>query len=157
MRGTLADSARLWYSEGVQSSLQILPSLSIPYSELELSYVRSSGPGGQNVNKVNSKAVLRWSLLRSPSIPDPLRARLLEKLAPRLTAGGDLIITSDRFRDQLKNRQDCYQKLSETLASAAFRPKPRKETRPTKGSRKRAQASKSRHSEKKSLRGKVRY
>jgi len=128
------------------------PEIRIPLSEFELSYVRSSGPGGQNVNKVNSKAVLRWNLLKSPSLPIGARTRLLARLGPRLSAEGYLIITSDRFRDQLRNREDCFQKLSELLLAAAEVPKLRKKVKPSKSSQRRLKEAKGRHSEKKLLR-----
>jgi ribosome-associated protein len=124
----------------------------IPSGEFELSYARSSGPGGQNVNKVNSKAVLRWNLRESPSLDEGLRARLLQKLAPRLTADGELVIASDRYRDQPANREDCFAKLRELLAWAAARPKPRKKPRPTRSSKRQTLEKKRRHSVKKRFR-----
>lgn len=124
----------------------------LPLSELELSYARSSGPGGQNVNKVNSKAVLRWNILQSPSLPEVLRTRLLSKLASKLTGDGELVIFSDRFRDQGKNRQDCLEKLQSCLADAATVPKLRKKTMPSKASQRRVKEGKRKQSEKKTLR-----
>src|SRR3954467_10595708 len=108
--------------------------IQIPWSELELSYVRSSGPGGQNVNKVNSKAVLRWNLRDSPSLPEPLRAKLLARLAHRLTQNGDVVITSDSYRDQIRNREECFDKLRKLVDQATYDPKPRKKTRPSRSS-----------------------
>ena len=90
--------------------LIVSPFVRIPFSELELSYARSSGPGGQNVNKVNSKAVLRWSVLKSPSLREDLRQRLLKRLSSRLTVEGEIVLSSDRFRDQTRNRDDCLEK-----------------------------------------------
>lgn len=124
----------------------------IPLAELEFSYARSSGPGGQNVNKVSSKAILRWNLERSPSLPEETRARLRAKLATRLTREGELVIASDRFRDQLKNREDCIQKLQMLLREASHVPKARKKTKPSRSTVKKAKESKRRHSEKKRLR-----
>ena len=126
--------------------------IEIPDSELEFSFARSSGPGGQNVNKVNSKAVLRWNLLESPSLGEELRSRLLLRLAPKLTADGELVIASDRFRDQGRNREDCIAKLTELLAAASARPKVRRKTKPSRSSQKRRLSEKSQHSRKKNLR-----
>src|SRR5690348_15981932 len=112
--------------------LTITPSIRIPDWELELSYARSSGPGGQNVNKVNSKAVLRWNVQTSAALPEFARARILTRLASRISGDGSLVITSDRFRDQIRNREDCFEKLRELLRAALAQPKVRKETQPTR-------------------------
>ncbi len=132
------------------------PQFTIPDSELTLSVARSSGPGGQNVNKVNSKVVLRWNLVTSPSVPEAVKARLLARLGPRLTREGELIVASDRYRDQPRNREDCVEKLAALLAEASAIPKHRKKTKPTRGSVRRKREGKSRHSDKKSMRGRVR-
>lgn len=124
----------------------------IPLSELKITYSRSSGPGGQNVNKVNSKALLRWNLIQSPSLAPELRDRLLARLRGRLNHEGELLIASDRFRDQARNRDDCIEKLHEILAAASFVPKTRKKSKPSRSSIRRAKESKSRHSAKKFLR-----
>ncbi len=136
--------------------MQINPWLSIPDSEVEFSFTRSSGPGGQNVNKVSSKAVLRWNLLASAG-PNPEQLALLKvRLANRLTQSGDLVLMSDRFRDQIKNRQDCLTKFQELLVAALFVAKKRKKTKPSRSSVQRVKESKSRNSEKKKMR-KVKY
>lgn len=132
--------------------IQIGFEISIPESEIEFSFVRSSGPGGQNVNKVNSKAVLRWNLLTSPSLSDFMRTRLLHRLESQLTRTGEIIIASDRFRDQGKNREDCLEKLKEILTSASAPAKIRKKTRPTFSSKRKTGEQKKRNSEKKRLR-----
>lgn len=126
--------------------------IQIPLSEIEFSYVRSSGPGGQNVNKVNSKAVLRWNLAKSASLDLEKRSWLLNRLSSRLTVEGEIVIASDRYRDQQQNREDCLEKLRELLARAVSVPKMRKPTRPTRSSRSRNKEAKTRHSEKKSQR-----
>jgi ribosome-associated protein len=136
--------------------LQITHSIAIPESEFELTYVRSSGPGGQNVNKVSSKCQLRWNLLRSPSIPAHLKERVLAKLASRLTSEGELLITSDSYRDQGRNREECLVKLKTLLVEALHVPKKRKPTRATKSSQRKRVDSKRKRSEIKGMRGRVR-
>jgi ribosome-associated protein len=114
--------------------LEINPHLRIADDEFVWSYVRAGGPGGQNVNKVASKAVLRWDVAGSPSLPADVKARLCAREANRITAEGELVLTSQRFRDQERNRQDCLDKLREMVARAAARPRVRRKTRPTRGS-----------------------
>jgi ribosome-associated protein len=114
--------------------LEINQHLRIPDDEFLWSYVRSGGPGGQNVNKVASKAVLRWDVAASPNLPEDVKARLRSQEANRITADGKLVLTSQRYRDQERNRQDCLDKLREMIASAATRPKTRRKTKPTRGS-----------------------
>jgi ribosome-associated protein len=106
----------------------------IPASEFTFTFVRSSGPGGQNVNKVNSKAVLRWGVLASRSLPDDVRRRFVAKFASRLTGEGELIVSSQRFRDQGRNVTDTLEKVRAMLAAVATPPKIRKPTRPSRGS-----------------------
>jgi ribosome-associated protein len=132
--------------------LEISPEIRIPYSEFEFSYARSSGPGGQNVNKVNSKALLRWNIYKSPSLGIEIRARLLSRLSTQISLGGDILISSDRFRDQIRNREDCIEKFQALIAAAAARPKHRKKTKPSYSSQRRVKEGKSRNSEKKKLR-----
>ncbi len=108
--------------------------LQIPLAEFEITFARSSGPGGQNVNKVNSKAVLRWAVRGSPSLPEGVRERFLQKYANRLTTEGELLVTSQRFRDAPRNADDCLEKLRAMLLGVAQPPKCRRATRPTKGS-----------------------
>jgi ribosome-associated protein len=128
------------------------PRFAVPLHELDCDYVRSSGPGGQNVNKVNSKCVLRWPVLASPALPAEVRARFAERFANRLTAEGVLVLSSDRFRDQKRNFEDCLAKAQAMLDAVARPPKPRRPTRPTRGSIKRRREDKSAHSRKKALR-----
>lgn len=135
--------------------LLVNPRIRIPDSEIEFTYVRSSGPGGQNVNKVNSKAVLRWAMVESASLPADVRARFLEKFKNRLTAAGDVIISSQRYRDQARNANDALEKLGAMLAAVAVAPKKRRATRPTKASRVRREKAKQISSRKKQLRRKV--
>lgn len=129
--------------------LQVAPHFSIPLREIEFSFARSSGPGGQNVNKVNSKAVLKWNFLKSPSLPLAIRARFLGQYSARLNQEGELIITSDRTRDQGKNKSDCLEKLKELLSSVTYPPKIRRDTKPTRSSKEKRIRSKQSLSEKK--------
>ena len=104
----------------------------IPRAELKFTFVRSRGPGGQNVNKVNSKAVLRWAVAKTGSLPVDVRERFLAKYARRISDDGEMLITSQRYRDQPRNVADCLTKLKEMVAAVATPPKKRKPTRPTR-------------------------
>jgi ribosome-associated protein len=115
--------------------LEINTKIRIPDSEFQWTFVRAGGPGGQNVNKVASKAVLRWNLGSSPNLPADVKARLRTQQRRRITSAGELVLNSQRFREQEKNRQDCLDKLRELIRQAAAVPKPRKPTKPTRGSR----------------------
>lgn len=130
----------------------IASGIRISMSEIELSYVRSSGPGGQNVNKVNSKAVLHWNLVSSLSLTESVRTRLIAQLGHRLNSAGEIVITSDRFRDQIRNREDCFEKLRVMLLAAARPPKPRKKTKVPRSSVLKTKRLKSQQSMKKKLR-----
>jgi ribosome-associated protein len=114
-----------------RGDLRVNDAIVIPAAELTLSFVRASGPGGQNVNKVASKAVLRFSLRDSPSLPDDLKERALARLAPRLTRNGELIVTSAATRDQSRNRAAALARLGVLLAAAVKRPRARRATRPS--------------------------
>ncbi|HEY2837569.1 MAG TPA: alternative ribosome rescue aminoacyl-tRNA hydrolase ArfB [Pirellulales bacterium] len=114
--------------------LVVSPRVRVPQSEFEFSYARSSGPGGQNVNKVNSKATLRWPVTRSPSLPEDVRQRFLARFGSRLTSEGELLVTSQRYRDQPRNIADCLEKLQAMLLAVATPPTPRRKTRPTRAS-----------------------
>jgi ribosome-associated protein len=117
--------------------LEVNEHIHIPDEEFAWSFVRSGGPGGQNVNKVASKAVLRWDLANSPSVPEAVKARLRTIQRRRITTEGVLVLNSQRFRDQDKNRQDCLDKLKEMLLEASFVPKARKRSKPSRGARER--------------------
>jgi len=132
--------------------LDVTPAIQIPESELRFSFARSSGPGGQNVNKVSSKAILHWPVATSPSIPDDVRERFLARYGSRVTNEGEVVITSERYRDQPRNVQDCLDKLREMLLAVAKPPRRRRKTKPTKGSIERRLQSKREKSEKKERR-----
>ncbi len=109
--------------------------IAIPRDEFQFEFARSGGPGGQNVNKVASKAVLRWNPAASPSLPPAVKARLLASVASRLTNLGELLITSQATRDQGRNVEDCLEKVRRLVLAAARPPKVRRPTEPTLGSR----------------------
>jgi ribosome-associated protein len=126
--------------------------LKIPLREFRFSFTRSSGPGGQNVNKVNTKATLRWSVRGTPSLSQPVRRRLLAKYGRRVNAQGELVISSQRFRDAGRNVADCLEKLRKMLAEVAVAPRARRPTKPTAASVRRRLDQKRKHSQKKRLR-----
>jgi ribosome-associated protein len=136
--------------------LHITPEIVIPSRELELSFARSGGPGGQNVNKVSSKVLLRWRPAASGALPEEIKARLLESLRGRLTNEGELLIVSQRYRDQPRNVEDCIQKLRGIILQGLHKPKPRRLTRPTRGSHERRHKEKRRRSETKAARKRFR-
>lgn len=129
--------------------------LSIPLREFQFTFARSGGPGGQNVNKLNTKATLRWNVANSPALPEGVRARFLARYRRRITAGGELVLTSQRFRDQGRNVADCLAKLRELLDAVATAPKRRKKTKPSKASKERRLREKRRKSQKKQERGRT--
>jgi ribosome-associated protein len=112
--------------------IQIDASIAIPREELDLRYARSSGPGGQNVNKVASKAVLRFDLRRSPSLPETARQRALSRLANRITRGGELVLSCDTYRDQPRNRDAVLRRFQLLLAAAVAPPRIRRRTKPSR-------------------------
>jgi ribosome-associated protein len=119
----------------VSPIVQVNSQIAIPRREIQFSFVRSAGPGGQNVNKVASKAVLRWQVATSPSIPDHLRPRLISHLGRRVNDRGELVLASQRYRDQSKNIDDCLEKLCDLVATAVKVRKKRKKTALPRSSR----------------------
>ncbi len=126
--------------------------LQIPGKEISLSFARSAGPGGQNVNKVNSKAVLRWNVAASPSLPEDVKARFLQRFPTRINHLGEVVLASDRMRDQPRNISDCYEKLRQLILAVLVAERPRKQTRPSRGSVERRLQSKRQSSQRKQRR-----
>jgi ribosome-associated protein len=132
--------------------ISITPKVRLDNSEIQFSFIRSPGPGGQNVNKVATAVLLRFNLAQSPSLPEEMRSRLLVVLAPRLTQSGEIIIKATRFRTQERNKQDALARLQELLARAAIPPKKRKKTKPSYASKQRRLDTKKIHGKTKLLR-----
>jgi len=127
--------------------ISITPTLAINEDEIHEEFVRASGPGGQNVNKVATAVQLTFDVQHSPSLPDDVRQRLMRLAGSRLTEDGILIINARRFRTQVQNRQDAQHQLVELIRQAAQRPKPHFKTRPTRASIQRRLETKRRHSD----------
>jgi ribosome-associated protein len=115
--------------------LEISSNLRIPQEELRLSFARSSGPGGQNVNKVASKAILHFDVMNSPSLPADVRERFLATYRSRITTSGEVVIHSEEYRDQPRNIEASYTKLRQMILAVLKPPKKRKSTKPTRGSK----------------------
>ena len=132
--------------------LNVNNKISVPLREFEFTFSRSSGPGGQNVNKLNTKALLRWRVTTTPSLPIGVRTRFLEKYRRRITGDGDILITSQRFRDQGRNVADCLAKLRDMILTVESPPKTRRATKPSRGSKIRRRKAKEINSKKKQMR-----
>jgi ribosome-associated protein len=132
--------------------IQITPDLAIDESEIQQEFVRASGPGGQHVNRVATAVQLRFDVANSPSLPQDVRARLVQLAGKRMTKEGVLLVESQRFRTQEQNRQDALERLIGLIRQATKKPKRRRKTRPTRASKERRLEKKRRQSEKKRLR-----
>src|SRR2546430_6796725 len=111
--------------------------IQIPDEELRFTFARSGGPGGQNVNKVASKAVLRWDLGANGTVPPEVKDRLRALQRNRITVEGELVIQAQNYRDQERNKMECLERMREMLLQAASLPKKRRPSRPTRGSKER--------------------
>jgi ribosome-associated protein len=133
--------------------IEMIPSIWLNDSELEFSFIRSPGPGGQNVNKIASAVQLRFNVVHSPSLSEAVRERLLASIGSKLTISGDVLIKASRYRTQERNKSDALDRLRKMIQFAAIPPKKRKKTKPTMASKERRLTKKKLHSKTKSLRG----
>ena len=134
--------------------IEVAPGISLDEDELEFSFIRASGPGGQNVNKVSSAVQMRFDARRSPSLSNEVSIRLQKLAGSRLTLDGVIVITANRFRTQEMNRKDATERLAELIAKAAVAPVKRRPTKPTRAAKERRLEGKARRSSVKALRGK---
>ena len=132
--------------------IRVTDAIAIDEREIQEDFVRSSGPGGQNVNKVSTAVQLRFDVANCPSLPDDVRERLVRLAGKRITEGGVLIVEARRFRTQERNRRDALDRLVKLIGRAAQKPKTRRRTRPTLASRQRRLEAKRRRSQAKRLR-----
>ena len=130
-------------------ALIVNDAITIPAAELQVSFARSAGPGGQNVNKVNTKAVLHWAVRSSEALPPAVRARFLTRYANRINTEGELVLSSDEHREQPRNLNACREKLRAMVLSVLKPPRRRVKTKPTRASVQRRIVSKQRQGEKK--------
>jgi ribosome-associated protein len=132
--------------------IKVTPTIALDEREIDETFVRASGPGGQNVNKLSTAVQLRFDVRHSPSLPDDVRTRLERLAGSRLTNDGVLVITAQRHRTQARNRDDALDRLIAMIRQAAVAPRKRRPTRPTKASRERRIESKKHNARTKGLR-----
>ena len=135
--------------------IEITPTLAIDESEVDLSFVQASGPGGQNVNKAATAVQLRFDVAGSPSLPEDVRQRLIHLAGKRITSDGVLVIDARQFRTQERNRQEALERLVELIQQAARQPRKRAKTQPSLRAKRRRLEQKRRRSQVKRLRGRV--
>jgi ribosome-associated protein len=135
--------------------LRITPTIAVDENEIQLDFIRASGPGGQHINKAATAVQLRFYVRNSPSLPDDVRQRLVRLAGNRMTEDGTLIITARSFRSQDRNRQDAIDRLVELIRKAAEEPKLRRKTKPARTAKQRRLDTKRRHSQTKRLRRSV--
>lgn len=134
--------------------IEVTPQISLDEGELEIAFIRASGPGGQNVNKVSTAVQMRFDARRSPSLSNDVSIRLQKLAGSKLTTDGVIVITANSYRTQEANRRDAIDRLVEMIAKAAVAPIKRKATKPTKASKERRLEGKARRSGVKTMRSK---
>jgi ribosome-associated protein len=142
--------------DGAVAMIQVTRYITLDEDELEVKYIRGSGPGGQNVNKVASAAQLRFNVAQSPALSEQVKQRLINLAKRRINREGELIITARRYRRQDRNRDDAIERLIELIRKAAVRPTPRKKTKPTAAAKRRRLEAKKQRSQTKQRRSSTR-
>ena len=135
--------------------LTVNEQIAIPLREFQFQFSRSGGPGGQNVNKLNTRVQLRWQVAKTDHLPQAVKERFLRKYHRRITTDGELIVTSQRFRDQGRNVADALNKLKELILAVAVAPKKRKPARISRRAKQRRLDNKKRQSDKKQMRKRI--